>query len=85
MKLAHRPDIASTTIKLISKPILLSILLKTIQRIGAGPKRKSSPPFVYAYSADCIRFRFVDNLVLLSGRSICIILLSLLIRIVITA
>ena len=26
MKLAHRPSIASTTIKLISKPILLSIL-----------------------------------------------------------
>ena len=49
MKLAHRPRIASTTIKLISKPILLSILsilLKTIQRIGADPKRKSSPPFV---------------------------------------
>ena len=35
-------------IKLVSKPILLSILsiyLKTIKRIGAGPKRKSSPPF----------------------------------------
>ena len=31
MKLAHRPRIASTTIKLISKPIiLLSIVLKTI-------------------------------------------------------
>ena len=39
MTLAHRPPIASITIKLISKPILLSILsilLKTIQRIGAG-------------------------------------------------
>ena len=50
MKLAHPPRIASTTIKLISKPILLailSILLKTIKRIGTGPKRKSSPPFVY--------------------------------------
>ena len=40
--------IASTTIKLISKTILLSILsilLKTIQRIGTDPKRKPSPPF----------------------------------------
>ena len=43
MKLAHRPRIASTMIKLISKPILLPILLilvKTIQRIVADPKRK---------------------------------------------
>ena len=70
MKLAHRPRIASTTIKLISKPMLLSILLKIIQRIGAGPKRKSSPPFVYGDSADSVGFRFVDNLVLPSGRSI---------------
>ena len=48
MKLAHRPRIASTIIKLISKPILLPILLilvKTIQRIVADPKRKLSPPF----------------------------------------
>ena len=49
MKLAHRPRIASTMIKLISKPILLPILLilvnKTIQRIIADPKRKLSPPF----------------------------------------
>ena len=48
MKLAHRPRIASTMIKLISKPILLPIVLilvKTIQRIVADPKRKLSPPF----------------------------------------
>ena len=48
MKLAHRPRIALTMIKLISKPILLPILLilvKTIQRIVADPKRKLSPPF----------------------------------------
>ena len=48
MKLAHRPRIASKMIKLISKPILLPILLilvKTIQRIVADPKRKLSPPF----------------------------------------
>ena len=48
MKLAHRPRIASTMIKLISKPILLPILLilvKTIQRIVADTKRKLSPPF----------------------------------------
>ena len=48
MKLAHRPRIASTMIKLISKPILLPILLilvKTIQRIVADPKRKLSPSF----------------------------------------
>ena len=41
MKPAHRPRIASTTIKLISKKMLLSILsilFKKIQRIGAGPK-----------------------------------------------
>ena len=41
MKLAHRPRIAWKMIKLISKPIVLSILLiiiilKTIQPIGAG-------------------------------------------------
>ena len=86
MKLAHvfnSPRIASTTIKLISKPILLSflsILFKTIQPIAAGPKRKSLPPFVYDDSADSVGFRFVDNLVLPSGRSICIILFSLRIR-----
>ena len=48
MELAHRPRIALTMIKLISKPILLPILLilvKTIQRIVAEPKRKLSPPF----------------------------------------
>ena len=48
MKLAHHPRIASTMIKLISKPILLPILLilvKTIQRIVADPKCKLSPPF----------------------------------------
>ena len=41
------PNISET--KLISKPSLLSILLKTIQRIGASPKRKSSPPFVCSH------------------------------------
>ena len=50
MKLAHRPRIASTMIKLISKPILLPlffklILVKTNQRIVADPKSKLSPPF----------------------------------------
>ena len=53
MKLTHRPRIASTMIKLISKPILLPILLilvKTIQRIVADPKRKLSPPFDLADS-----------------------------------
>ena len=48
MKLAHPPRIASTMIKLISKPIVLPILLilvKTIQRIVADPKRKLTPPF----------------------------------------
>ena len=39
MKLAHRPRIASTMIKLISKPIV------------PDSKRKSSPPF---YSADSV-------------------------------
>ena len=48
IKVAHSPRIASTMIKLISKPIVLPILLilvKTIQRIVADPKRKLSPPF----------------------------------------
>ena len=48
MKLAHRQRIASTTIKVISKNdilSILSILVKTIQRIVADPKRKLSPPF----------------------------------------
>ena len=45
MKLAHRPRIASTTIKLISKQILLSILLKTVQRIGAEyPEHRPDKP-----------------------------------------
>ena len=53
VKLAHRPRIASTTIKFISKPILLSILyiiLKKIQPIGADAKRKPSTPFDSANS-----------------------------------
>ena len=40
MKLAHRPRIASTTITLISKSILLSFFInfiQTIQPISAGP------------------------------------------------
>ena len=48
VKLAHRPRIASSMIKLISKTILLPILLifvKTIKRIVADPKRKLSQPF----------------------------------------
>ena len=48
VKLSHRPRIASTMTKLISKPILLPILfilVKTIQRIVADPKRKLSPSF----------------------------------------
>ena len=48
MKLAHRPRIASTMIKLISKPILLPILLilvKTFQRIVADQKRLSQSQF----------------------------------------
>ena len=51
MKLPHRPRIASTTIKLNSKSILLSILyilLKTIPPTSAGQKHKS---------ADSVRFR----------------------------
>ena len=45
MKLAHRQRIASTTIKLISKSILLSflsILFKTIKPISAGPNPHAS-------------------------------------------
>ena len=45
MKLTQRPRIASTTIQLISKLILLSILsilLKTIQRIGAALAARST-------------------------------------------
>ena len=58
MKLAHRPRIASTMIKLISKPILLPSLSnfskKTIQRIVVDPKRKLSPPFDSADSVPSI-------------------------------
>ena len=45
MKLAHRPRIDSTTITLISKPILLSFLsisFKTIQPISDGPNPYTS-------------------------------------------
>ena len=96
LKLAHRPRITSTMIKLISKSILLSflsILLKKIQRISAGPKAnqscgaETSPPFfVFCDSdlADSVRFHFINNLLLPSGRLICIILFSLLIRTVLT-
>ena len=57
MKLAHRQRIASTTIKLISAKILLSILsilVKTFQRIVADPKRKLSPPFDSADSVSSL-------------------------------
>ena len=60
MKLAHRPRIASTIIKLISKPILLAILLilvKTIQRIVADPKRFSQSEFS-STTADVARTTF---------------------------
>ena len=58
MKLAHRQRIASTTIKLISTTFLLSILsilVKTFQRIVADPKRKLSPPFDSADSVSSLR------------------------------
>ena len=57
MKLAHRQRIASTTIKLISTKFLLSILsilVKTFQRIVADPKRKLSPPFDSADSVSSL-------------------------------
>ena len=57
MKLAHRQRIASTTIKLISTKYLLSILsilVKTFQRIVADPKRKLSPPFDSADSVSSL-------------------------------
>ena len=57
VKLAHRQRIASTTIKLISTNILLSILsilVKTIRRIVADPKRKLSPPFDSADSVSSL-------------------------------
>ena len=58
MNLADRPRIASIMIKLISKPILLPVLLilvKTIQRIVADPKRKLLPPFDSADSVPSLR------------------------------
>ena len=70
LKLAHRPCIVSTTIKLISKQILLSILsilLKTIQRI----ETTITPNIAHINMPG-------HKLVLPSGRSICIILFSLL-------
>ena len=57
MKLAHRQCFASTTIKLISTIFLLSILsilVKTIQRIVADPKRTLSPPFDSADSVSSL-------------------------------
>ena len=57
MKLAHRQCITSTTIKLISTNFLLSILsilVKTIQRIVADPKRTLSPPFDSADSVSSL-------------------------------
>ena len=57
MKLAHRQRIASTTIKLISTKLLLSILsilVKTFQRIVTDPKRKLSPPFDSADSVSSL-------------------------------
>ena len=94
MKLAHRPRIASATVKLISTSSLLSfqsILLKTIQPINAGPKAnqgcgaETAPPFFSVIRpTPFATFRFVDNLVLPSGRSICIMLFSLLIPVVLT-
>ena len=69
MKLAHRPRIASTTKTLISKQILLSIdqfYLRKFKRIGTP----STPNIAR-----------INNLVLLSDRSLCIILVSPLIRI----
>ena len=58
MKLAHRQRIASTTITLISTKFvlsILSILVKTFQRIVADPKRKLSPPFDSADSVSSLR------------------------------
>ena len=85
MKLAHRPRIASTTIKLISKPILLVHFINFIKKqfsesVLAGSSNRRRHLFVYGDSADSVGFRFVDNVVLPSGRSIYIILFSLLIR-----
>ena len=71
MKLAHRPRIASTTKTLISKQILLSIwsiLLRQFKRIGTP-----STPNIAQIN--------MDNVVLLSDRSLSIMLCSPLIRI----
>ena len=67
MKLAHSVRIASTTKTLISKQILLSIL-RQFKRIGT-PSRPTP------------NIAQINNLVLLSDRSLCIILFSPLIRI----
>ena len=45
MKLAHRPRIASTMIKLNFTAHFINFSKKTIKRIVADPKRKLSPPF----------------------------------------
>ena len=84
MKLAHCPRIASTTIKLISKPILLPIfpiLLKQFSELAlARSANRRRRLFVYGDSTESVGFHYVDNLVLPPGTSICIILFSLLIR-----
>ena len=64
MKFAHHSRIASTTIKLISKPILLSILkiiLKTFQPIGAGTPNIAQ---INMQSAGCWCCHLADQFVL---------------------
>ena len=71
MKLAHRPSIASTTKTLISKKIYCpfdQFYLRQFKRIGT-----TSTPNIAQIN--------MDNVVLLSDRSLCIILCSPLIRI----
>ena len=78
MKLAHRPRIASTTIKLAHFKTNFTVHLINFIKNNSANRRRHL--FVYGDSADSVGFWFVDNLVLPSGRSICIILFSLLIR-----
>ena len=75
MNLAHRPRIASTTTKLISKPMLLSILYIFFKKKSANRRWPEAQIvarhlFVYGDSADSVGFRFVDKLALPSCISI---------------
>ena len=61
MKLAHRPRIVSTTIKLISKPILLSIFINFSKKNNSANLRWPAAQFVAAICARASEGSFRNN------------------------